>query len=334
MTGERPAGPGTNVTPSAVAVGTFDGVHRGHRFVIDRMVSAAAAAARRAVLVSFAQHPLRVIRPDAAPLSLTTPDEKLEALAAAGLDRLVVLPFTAELANLSAEEFVQQVLIDRYGMRDLFVGHDHGFGRGRSGDVPTLRRLGDSLGFVVHVVPPVEGSDGRPVSSSAIRRAVQSGDLSRAADGLGRPYAISGIVQPGDGRGASLGFRTLNLGTPPAPKLLPPDGVYAVRVAGARGVFAGMANLGPRPTFGDPQRTLEAHLFDAAGDWYGQRARVDFIGRIRDVRSFTAPAGLVRQLRADEEIARVLVARAAAGLRIAQPIGRQEDRLTPASTAS
>lgn len=299
---------------SAVTVGTFDGVHRGHRFVVDRLVHAAHARGLRSVLVTFEPHPLRVVNPAAAPQLLTTADEKREALAAAGLDDVAVVPFDAALAALEADQFVDQILLGRFAMRELFVGHDHGFGRGRSGDAATLARMGRDRGFSVHVVPPVSGRDGRPVSSTSIRRAIAGGDLAKAADGLARPYAIAGIVEHGAGRGASLGYRTINVAAPPAEKVLPPDGVYAVRVDTPTGRFGGMLNLGGRPTFGDERRTIEAHLFDADGDWYGARVSVAFISRIRAGRQFAGPVELVAQLRQDEQVARVLVARWPAGL--------------------
>jgi riboflavin kinase/FMN adenylyltransferase len=199
-------------------------------------------------------------------------------------------------------------------MRELLVGYDHGFGRGRSGDADVLRELGRSRGFAVTVVPAVQGRDGRPISSTSVRRAVAGGDLARAADGLARPYAVSGVVVPGAGRGRGLGFRTINVAPPSPRKLLPPEGVYAVRVQTPTGPFGGMLNLGPRPTFGEVATTLEAHLFDAEGDWYGQRVRIDFAAKLRDVRKFTDGVALAAQLRVDEQMARVSVGRMRVGL--------------------
>ena len=299
--------------PSVVTVGTFDGVHRGHRLVLDRLVAAAKERSLRSVLVTFDPHPLVIVNPVAAPALLTVGQEKHDVLAPRALDEIGVVPFTRELAALEADQFVDQILIRQYGMRELFIGHDHGFGRGRSGDAATLERLGRDRGFRVHVVPAVDGRDGRPVSSTAIRRAIAGGDLARAADGLGRPYSVSGTVAHGAARGAALGFRTLNVETPGPAKLLPPDGVYAVRVVTQTGTFAGMLNLGGRPTFGDERRMIEAHLFDVNGDWYGQRVRVEFVARIRDVKKFDGPEALIAQLRDDELAARLLLARARAG---------------------
>jgi riboflavin kinase / FMN adenylyltransferase len=177
-----------------------------------------------------------------------------------------------------------------------------------------LRALGEARGFRVDVVPPVQGRDGRPISSTAIRRSVAGGDLAHAADGLGRPYSVSGVVIHGAARGRLLGFRTINLGATSPRKLLPPEGVYAVRTQTPGGSFAGMMNLGPRPTFGETAVALEAHLFDTDGDWYGARVRVDFIARLRDTRKFAGPDELVKQLARDEQMARVAIGRARAGL--------------------
>lgn len=301
-------------SPTAITVGTFDGVHRGHRFVVNRLARFARANNLRSVVVTFEPHPLRVLNAAAAPQLLTVGNEKVRLLEAAGADHVVVVPFTPELAAMDADRFVDEVLLGRFGMRHLFVGHDHGFGRGRTGDAATLERLGAARGFSVHVLRAADGRDGRPISSTVIRRAVAGGDLARAADGLARPYWVEGIVEHGAGRGAGLGFRTVNVAAPPPEKLLPPDGVYAVRVTTPDGVFPGMLNLGGRPTFDDGRRVIEAHLFDADGDWYGHEVRVDFLGRLRDIRKFDGPDALVRQLRRDEQAARVVAARWQAGL--------------------
>jgi riboflavin kinase/FMN adenylyltransferase len=289
---------------SIITVGTFDGVHRGHQDVLARLVARAAERSLPSVLVTFDPHPLEIVNPQAAPALLTVGDEKLEVLAESGVDYAIVIPFTLAFSRLSAEAFVNDVLRARYGMRELLIGHDHGFGRGRSGDIDMLQSLGAAGGFQVDVVPPVEASDGRAVSSTFIRRAVAGGDLARAALGLGRYYSLSGRVVQGAQRGRELGYRTLNIAPPSPRKLLPPEGVYAVRAQTHLGAFGGMMNLGGRPTFGDDERVLEVHLFDADGDWYGRTVRVDFVARLRDTVRFADAASLVRQLRRDEEAAR------------------------------
>ena len=292
------------VRETVITVGTFDGVHRGHQDVLTRLVAKAHGERRSSVLVTFDAHPLEVVRPESAPLLLTIADEKIEVLAESGIDYVALLPFTATLAAYSAEQFVDAVLRARFRMGSLLIGHDHGFGRGRAGDVEVLKALGKDRGFGVEVVPAVPLGTGEAVSSSTIRRAVAEGDLVRAADGLGRPYSVSGRVVRGEQRGRLLGYPTINLAPPSPRKLLPPIGVYAVRVATPSGEFGGMMNLGPRPTFGEAELSLEAHLFDAAGDWYGARVRVEFVARLRDTRSFDGVAALVEQLHRDADDAR------------------------------
>jgi riboflavin kinase / FMN adenylyltransferase len=285
-------------------VGTFDGVHRGHRDVIERLVARAHVLKIPSVLVTFEPHPLEVVNPAAAPLLLTTHDEKQEVIAETGLDYLAVVPFTAELAAYSAEDFVERILRRCFRMRELLIGYDHGFGRQRAGNVDVLRTLGERDGFRVEVVEPVATADGHSVSSTSIRRAVAGGDLDRAAASLGRLYSVSGRVVEGAQRGRTIGFPTINLGAPPHRKLLPPEGVYAVLVQTPAGPRGGMMNLGPRPTFGDSVTSLEAHLFDSNGNFYGSYVRIDFVARLRETRKFASAEQLTAQLRHDERDAR------------------------------
>jgi riboflavin kinase/FMN adenylyltransferase len=265
------------------------------------------------VVITFDPHPLEVVNPRAAPALLTIGDEKLEVIAESGIDYLVVVPFTSELSKLSAEQFVGDVLQSRYGMSELLIGHDHGFGRGRAGDTEVLRELGGRRGFRVEVVAPVTGGDDRPISSTFIRRAVAGGDLHRAELGRGRAYSVSGRVIQGEERGRALGYRTLNIAPPSPRKLLPPEGVYVVRAQTRYGAFGGMMNLGSRPTFGESERVLEVHLFDASGDWYDTTVRVDFVQRLRDTVRFESPAALGAQRRRDEQDARRALTAPSAG---------------------
>lgn len=294
-----------------VTVGTFDGVHRGHRDVLARISTRAAELGLRSVLVTFDPHPLQVINPGAAPPLLTVGAERLEIVAESAVDFMAVMPFTPTLQRYSAAQFVDEVLLRRFHVRHLVIGHDHGFGRAREGDEDVLRRLGSERGFEVEVVEAVADAEGRPVSSTLIRRAVAGGDLRRAAEGLGRLYSVSGRVMEGDRRGRELGFPTLNVKLPPpsSHKLLPPQGVYAVRVQTPSGPFGGMMNMGPRPTFGDAVTSLEVHLFDVSLDLYGAYVKVEFVSRLRDTRPFADAAALVAQLAIDEENARAALTR-------------------------
>jgi riboflavin kinase/FMN adenylyltransferase len=289
------------VAATMVTVGTFDGVHRGHLDVIDRLVKKAHSLRLPSMVVSFDPHPLEVVNPAAAPQLLTTAEEKLEVLAETGIDYFALLPFTHTLASYSAEDFVDRILRSRFRMSRLLIGYDHGFGHRRAGNVSVLRQLGEERGFEVEVVDAVSLGDGQHVSSTTIRRAIAGGDLARAAEGLGRPYSVSGKVIAGNSRGRELGFATINLSMPPARKLLPPEGVYAVMVQTPQGRFGGMMNVGPRPTFGDMNVSLEANLFDVEADFYGARVRVDFVSFLRETKRFGSASELVVQLGKDRE---------------------------------
>lgn len=298
---------------TAITVGTFDGVHRGHQFLLGALAQAARERQLKSLLLTFDPHPLEVVNPTAAPLLLTVGDEKLEVISESGIDYLAVVPFTRALANLDAETFVRDVLCRNFRMQYLMMGHDHGFGRNRSGNAATMQTLGKELGFEVDVRPPIGVGDGPPVSSTAIRRAIAGGDLDRARTALGRSYSVSGRVTAGDQRGATLGFRTINVPLPSHRKLLPPFGVYAVRVQTPRGPYGGMLNLGSRPTFGDDKPVLEAHLFDVAFDMYDAPVRIDFVRRMRDTQRFPDAAALRTQLQIDADSARAILTQEASG---------------------
>ncbi|HXT15896.1 MAG TPA: bifunctional riboflavin kinase/FAD synthetase [Gemmatimonadaceae bacterium] len=293
-----------------LTVGTFDGVHLGHRDILRRVHERADSTQLPAALVTFRPHPLEVVNPSAAPMLLTPDDEQLDALADSGPLDVIVLPFTADLAARSAESFVLDLLVRRYRMRELVIGYDHGLGRGRHGDASFLRALGAGHDFAVDVVPATLDANGAPISSSAIRTSVAHGDLERTARALGRPYAFRGRVVSGEQRGRLMGYPTLNVALPSPRKLLPPDGVYAVRTRTSRGSFGGMMNLGGRPTFGDATRTLEVHLFDVSGDWYGEAVSVELIRRLRDTTRFASVEALVAQLGRDAESARLALTQA------------------------
>jgi riboflavin kinase/FMN adenylyltransferase len=287
--------------PSAVALGVFDGVHLGHRAILGAAVAHARAAGSPALACTFEPHPMEVLQPDRAPRPITTPDERLDLIAACGIDGTVVLEFTRELAAVEPEAFVKDVLVDRLAARQVVVGFNHRFGRGARGDAALLRDLGSRLGFSVDVIEPLT-VDGVPVSSTAIRAALGRGDLDAAARMLGRPYTLPGTVVAGAGRGRTLGFPTANV-APDRPVLVA-AGVYActVEVGGQR--RQAVVNVGVRPTFGEEALAVEAYLFDFSGDLYGQTIRLSFVSRVREERRFSSVDALRAQIADDVETAR------------------------------
>lgn len=286
-----------------MTVGTFDGLHRGHRAVLDRVLARALSSGLPSLVVTFDPHPLSVLRPGAAPQLLTTPGEKKELLALAGVEYVAVLRFTRELSMYSAGEFVQLVLRPRYALRELVIGYDHGLGRGREGDVDTLQQIGRELDFPVHVVSPVTDGD-VAISSSRIREALLEGAVEWANQALGRPYWLTGSVVPGQGRGRRLGFPTANLEVSHPEKLLPLEGIYAVRATARAPLGPGLLHLGPRPTFPGAPPSVELYLLSFEGDLYGEVVRVEFLKRLREVRSFGSADELVSQMERDREEAR------------------------------
>ncbi len=291
------------MTGTVITVGTFDGVHLGHRRVLEEIAERARRAGRRSVLVTFEPHPLEVINPQAAPLLLTDAHERREILAQCDLDRVVFFAFTRELSQYSPEDFVR-LLLDRFQLEELVIGYDHGFGKGRSGDVKLVRELGTQLGFDVDVVEEVDLGT-LPISSTLVRRAVAGGDLDTAAALLGRAYSMTAPVVPGAGRGGrDLGYPTINLEVRNPRKLLPPEGVYAVRAEWRGGDAGGMMHMGPRPTFGESAQSLEVHLLDVEADLYGEAVKVSWVARLRDVQRFSSAAALKAQLDKDFAAAR------------------------------
>lgn len=306
MSGPRRSAQLHGLTPRAngacITVGTFDGVHRGHWAVLSRLREVAEAEGLSSLLVTFDPHPLKILRPEAAPPLLTTSNEKKEILTLSGLDYAVFLNFTRSLSLYMPEEFVRDVLVERFGLKYLVVGYDHGFGRGRSGDAEMMRAIGKRYGFEVEVVGPVL-MNGDEISSSRLRRAVQQGDVERAARGLGRPYSLTGVVVHGEGRGRTLGFATANVSTGQGDKLLPREGIYAVRAALRSHQGQGLLHLGPRPTFRGSPPSVELHLLDFQADLYGELVRVEFLTRLRDIKPFGSAAELVEQMKRDREAA-------------------------------
>jgi riboflavin kinase/FMN adenylyltransferase len=290
----------------AVAVGNFDGVHRGHQALVATAV--AVARAGTVVALTFDPHPARVLAPERAPRALMTLEQKAEALEAAGVQRLAVLPFTPEVSRLAAPEFARRVLRESLGAEVVVVGTGFRFGHQRAGDSAELERLGGEFGFRVVAHPPVL-LQGEPVSSSRIREALARGQVEAAAEMLGRPFFVEGLVVTGAGRGRTLGVPTANLA--PENETLPAVGVYACRCRSEESdvVRGAVVNLGRRPTWGGGETRLEAHLLDFEGDLYGARLRVEFVAWLREERAFPGPEALTAQISEDITAARVVLAR-------------------------
>jgi riboflavin kinase / FMN adenylyltransferase len=292
-----------------VAIGNFDGVHRGHRALVSAAVARARERAGTAVVLTFDPHPARVLAPERAPGALSTPTQKAEFLSALGVDVLAVLPFDEELSRLAPAEFVSRIVASSLQARRVFVGDGFRFGRGQAGDVATLRALGAQHGFTLEAIAPVS-QGGEPISSSRVRDALARGDVAAARALLGRAYAIDGRVVAGDGRGRTIGVPTANLAS--ENEVVPARGVYAARCrvsAPSLGAEArpAVVNVGERPTFGGTTTTIEVHLLDFTGDLYGSSLRLAFEQRLRDERRFPGVEALVAQIRDDVARARVLL---------------------------
>jgi riboflavin kinase/FMN adenylyltransferase len=291
---------------SIVALGNFDGFHLGHQAVVGRAVARAFHERRPVIVATFDPHPVAVFRPDVPPFRLTSLDQREALFAHAGADAMLVFEFDEGLRSTSAEDFVGKLLAERIGAAGVVTGDDFGFGKGRVGTVDVLRALGAEHGIATEAVAPVV-IDGERVSSGRIREALKAGDIGTATHLLSRDFAIEGTVQRGDARGRELGYPTANLALGDYQR--PRYGIYAVRVTVADGrEVPGVASVGVRPTFDPPQELLEAHLFDFAGDLYGQRVEVALHGFIRDERKFDNVDALVAEMGNDEAEARKLLA--------------------------
>jgi len=280
-----------------LAIGNFDGLHRGHLKIIERIRRGASERAGTSVVLTFDPHPPRVLRPDKAPPLLLTPDQKRVALERAGVQGLALVRFTLELSRWEPDMFVRRVLVDWMRVAEVWVGADFLFGRDRSGNFSLLRTLGQQFGFRVEKIDPIRYKD-FVVSSTRIRRLVSEGRVEEAGALLGRHFTIEGTVVEGARRGRELGFPTANLAT--ENELLPPNGVYATFSTFGGIVYPGVTNVGVRPTFdGPPKLSVETHVLGFSGDLYGQRQELSFVQRLRDERRFPDVDALREQIAAD-----------------------------------
>lgn len=294
---------------AVVAIGNFDGVHRGHQAIFNLVKDKARQIGGTSVAITFDPHPIRVLNHRTPPPLITLLEQKTELIGEQGIDTLVCIPFTASFAAITAGEFTEQILVNRIGMKAIVIGRDYTFGKNRQGNADFLKQEGKRLGFEVIVVDWIfiPGNGIERVSSTLIREVIEQGAVDHAKKLLGRHYQLRGQVTKGRNRGGRLlGFPTANITI--NDELCPKQGVYAVTVETADGTHAGVANIGYSPTFDDPQFTVEIHILDYSGDLYGKMIRVNFIRRIRDERKFDGIDQLIEQIRKDIETARTFLA--------------------------
>ena len=306
LSGERP-----RAYPVAT-IGNFDGHHRGHRALLQTVVETARKAQGTALVLTFEPHPVKILAPHIDCRFLTSPEEKLAYLEAAGIDEVVFLDFTPAFASMSPDQFAEDILHRSLHLSELFVGNHFAFGKARTGRIEDLVRLGARYGFRVHPVAPVM-YEGDVVSSSRIRRLIQAGNMERAAILLGRIYGIRGTVVHGTQQGQALGWPTANLHVP-ADRVVPPDGVYAARALHGPHTYDAIAYIGTRPTFGAGERMIEVNIFDQTDNLYGQEITVQFVARVRGDYTFASADELSRQIARDVEQARISLRRIPQGV--------------------
>ncbi len=301
-----------NLEPGGVVgLGTFDGVHLGHRAIMNRVVSLAKDKGVKSIILTFTGHPMEAIAPDRAPARIQTNSQREELIRNIGIDVLVQIEFTKEFASLSARSFVEEILMGRLKPSSVVVGSNYTFGKGAEGGAELLKRLGEEYGFEVHNVEPVRVR-GTVVSSTHIRGLISKGDMEAAREFLGRPFRIDGVVEHGYERGRSLGFPTLNIPIPPG-IITPPYGVYLVNADLPGGSRYGVCNIGTRPTFKGDKPNIEAYIFDFSGEAYGERVGINFLKFIRKEMNFEEPERLASQVKEDIEVAKRMLALHTAG---------------------
>ena len=288
---------------TCAAIGIFDGVHRGHQYLIKKMLTTAHHLKLQPIVVTFSPHPAHVLRPDLKLGYLTSLQDRFRLLRGLGVAACVVVRFNRSFAAIQPQKFIKDILVKKLGVQAIFVGDDFRFGKDRSGDISLFQKLGVKCGYEIHALSGHK-QGGQIISSTRIRKLIGEGKLNEAFRLLGRPVSISGCVVKGSGRGKSLGFPTANIAY--ESDVLPPQGVYAVRVLLGKKVFLAVANLGGRPTF-DKQVSklyLEVHIFDFSKNIYGKHVQVEFLKKIRDEKKFSTPQSLIQQIHKDEASAR------------------------------
>ena len=291
---------------TAITIGTFDGVHIGHRKILERLINNAKKLDLQSTVLTFFPHPRMVLQKDTGLKLLNTIDEKAQILEQIGLDYLIIHPFTKKFSRLSATEFVRDILVNELNIKKIIIGYDHRFGRNRNANINDLITFGSTLDFEVEEIPAQEIDD-VSVSSTKIRNALSEGDIKTANSYLGYSYMLTGIVKKGKGLGKQLSFPTANLHIPEAYKLIPKNGVYVVQgMLNGRIVF-GMMNIGYNPTVNGTQKSTEVHFFDFEGDLYGKKIQVQILDRIRDEQKFSSLEALKGQLFKDRDTSLAII---------------------------
>jgi len=285
-----------------ITIGNFDGVHKGHLVLFDTVKDRAKSINGESAVITFDPHPIKVMKPGNGPTLITSTKQKLELIEKSGVDVIFCLPFTRQFASIPARDFVQDILVDRIGIREVVVGYDYAFGYKREGDIKLLQEMGETIGFKVHVVEPIH-LNSTLVSSTSIRKFIQEGVLQEAKRFLGRDYQISGTVISGKNRGGRLlGFPTANIKL--IDELIPKRGVYAVTVDVDDETYYGVSNIGYNPTFGDNALSLETHILDFSGDLLEKTISINFIEHLRNEKTFQSVQELSDQIAKDIQRAR------------------------------
>lgn len=296
---EIPENDGLFINP-VVTIGNFDGVHTGHKKIIDKLISSAKEHSGTPIVITFKNHPRTLFHPESICRMITTVEEKQHALHMLGINNIIMLNFTREIANLTADQFYSELLIGKLKVKEIVIGYDHAFGKNREGNIDYLVKLSEKTGIIVNRVEEEVCGD-EVISSTFLRDQIDKGNMQMASRLLGRRYSLTGIVVKGAGRGKGLGFPTANIHPDHPEKIVPGNGIYAASVRMYdRSVFYGMLNIGYNPTFNCSERSIEINIFDFNKDIYGETVTVEFYEKIRDEAKFDSPDSLVQQIKKDE----------------------------------
>jgi riboflavin kinase/FMN adenylyltransferase len=296
---EIPENNGLFVNP-VVTIGNFDGVHAGHRKIITELISSSIKHNGDPIVITFKNHPRTLFRPESPCRIVTTPEEKQQILHSLGVNNIIMLQFTRELSNLTADQFYNELLINRLKMKEIVIGHDHAFGKNREGNIDYLMKLSEKTGIIVTRVEEELCSD-KVISSTFLRDEIDKGNMDIAAALLGMRYSLTGKVIKGEGRGKGLGFPTANILPDNSEKIVPGNGVYAASIKFSdNSVYYGMLNIGYNPTFHGKRQSIEINIFDFHKDIYGETVTIEFFNRIRDEVKFDSVDSLIKQIKSDE----------------------------------